>query len=517
MDAPPHPMPPRGAPRADKKGDHVVTGGTTPGVNPLIFREYDIRGKVGTDLTPEVVQLLGRGFGTYLSEAQTPRQAQPAGQVQPGGGRNLPILLGRDNRLSSDGFADAFAQGLIDTGCDVQDVGRVLTPMLYYSRIAHGIDGGVMITGSHNPPDFNGFKLCHGPATIYGHEIQEIRRIVEGGQFASPRSGRGQSRGLVQLEPRRQALDLIPAYRGMLMDKIHLGPRRLKVVVDCGNGTASLFAPAILRDWGCEVIPLYCTSDPTYPHHHPDPVKAENLSDLQLAVRKHGADVGIAYDGDGDRIGAVDERGKVLWGDLLMALFWREILPRYPGAPAIVEVKCSQALAEEIERLGGRPIFHKTGHSLIKATMRELGAVFAGEMSGHMFFADEYYGFDDAVYASGRLLRILSNTDQTLSSLLSTIPRYFSTPEIRVDCPDEAKFRVVDAIRSDFRGRFPVIDVDGARVLFPDGCGLVRASNTQPVLVLRCEAKTQAGLERIQSEMMGAVERYPEVGPIRWD
>ena len=303
----------------------------------------------------------------------------------------------------------------------------------------------------------------------------------------------------------------------MLMDKIRLGPRRLKVVVDCGNGTASLFAPEILRDWGCDVIPLYCTSDPTYPHHHPDPVKAENLRDLQRAVREHGADLGIAYDGDGDRIGAVDDQGTILWGDMLMALFWREILPKHPGTPAIVEVKCSQALVEEIERLGGRPIFYKTGHSLIKAKMRELGAVFTGEMSGHMFFADEYYGFDDAVYASGRLLRILSNTDETLSSLVNTIPRYFSTPEIRVDCPDEAKFRVVEAVKEDLQRRFPVIDIDGARVLFPAGWGLVRASNTQPVLVVRCESRTQAGLERIQSEIMGALERHPEAGAIRWD
>ncbi|MCL5676873.1 MAG: phosphomannomutase/phosphoglucomutase [Firmicutes bacterium] len=485
-----------------------------PAVNPGIFREYDVRGIVGKDLTPDVVRVLGRGFGAYLLEA---RRAQ---EPPPGTPGNLTVLLGRDNRLSSDGFADAFSQGLLEAGYGVRDIGMVLTPMLYYSRIAYGIDGAVMITGSHNPPDFNGFKLCRGPGTIYGEEIQELRRIIERGEFAAP--GRGPTTAATSAAtdaavPRREAVDLAPAYRGMLMDKISLGPRRLKVVVDCGSGTASLFAPQVLRDWGCDVIPLYCTSDPTYPHHHPDPVKPENLRDLQRAVREYGADLGIAFDGDGDRIGAVDEQGNILWGDILMALFWREILPKRPGTPAIVEVKCSQALVEEIERLGGRPIFYKTGHSLIKAKMRELEAVFTGEMSGHMFFADEYYGFDDAIYAAGRLLRILSNTDETLSRLVSTIPRYHSTPEIRVDCPEEAKFRVVEAVKADFQGRFPVIDVDGARVLFPDGWGLVRASNTQPVLVVRCEAKTQAGLEKIQSQMMGVLEHHPEVGPIRWD
>ncbi len=465
------------------------------GINPAIFREYDIRGLVGQDLTPGAVETLGKGFGAFLAASG-------------GTGGDLRVLVGRDNRRSSDGFADSFSRGLSELGFEILDIGTVLTPMLYYARVAYGIDGAAMVTGSHNPPEFNGFKLCHGPGTIYGRQIQEVSRIISRADFAPVVPGRS---------PGRRPVDLSPAYQAMLLDKIQLGPRRLKVVVDCGNGTAGLFAPEILGAWGCEVVPLYCASDPDYPHHHPDPVKPENLRDLQRAVRENGADLGIAYDGDGDRIGVVDEAGEVIWGDILMALFWREVLARHPGSPAIIEVKCSQALVEEVQRLGGRPMFYKTGHSLIKAKMREVGAVFTGEMSGHMFFADEYYGFDDAVYASGRLLRLLSNTDEALSSLAGGIPRYCATPEVRVDCPDAAKFRVVEAVKARFQDRLPVVDVDGVRVLFPDGWGLVRASNTQPALVVRCEARTPAGLEGIQSEIMGALEPHREVGPIRWD
>jgi phosphomannomutase/phosphoglucomutase len=302
----------------------------------------------------------------------------------------------------------------------------------------------------------------------------------------------------------------------MLREKIRLGSRRLRAVVDCGNGTASVIAAVALRDLGVEVIPLYCDSDPSFPNHHPDPVDPKNLRDLIETVRSERADLGIGFDGDGDRVGVVDDQGMIVWGDQLMILFWREILPAYPGADAIIEVKCSQALVDEVRRLGGKPFFYKTGHSLIKAKMREIGAVFTGEMSGHIFFADEYYGFDDAVYAAARLLRILSNTARPLSALLADVPRYHTTPEIRVPCPDDRKFDVVAQLVEQFKQRYEVVDVDGARVLFPDGWGLVRASNTQPVLVLRAEARTPGALEQIKATLTEALHNFPEVGEIDW-
>jgi phosphomannomutase/phosphoglucomutase len=302
----------------------------------------------------------------------------------------------------------------------------------------------------------------------------------------------------------------------MLREKIRLGRRRLRVALDCGNGTASLVAPQVLASWGVDLVPLYCDSDPRFPHHHPDPVDPHNLADLIEVVRRERCDLGIGLDGDGDRIGVVDDRGEILWGDLLMVLYWREILPRHPGADVIVEVKCSQALVEEAARLGGKPFFYRTGHSLIKAKMREIDAVFTGEMSGHMFFADEYFGYDDAVYAAGRLLRILSNTDAPLSALLADVPRYPVTPEIRAACSDARKFEVVASLVEEFKRDRQVIDVDGARVLFDEGWGLVRASNTQPALVIRAEARTAAGLVRIKGAMASALARHPEVGSIAW-
>jgi phosphomannomutase/phosphoglucomutase len=456
-------------------------------INPLIFRQYDIRGQAGQDLTDETTRLIGQAFGTYVQEH----------------GSNQ-VLVGRDNRLSSERLRDALVGGLMATGCRVIDLGLVVTPMLYYARVFFSIDGGVMITGSHNPPEENGFKLACGEGTIYGDEILSLKEMIAGGRF---RSGRGS----------RQEQSIIEPYRAMLKEKIALGPRRLRVVADCGNGTASLFAEEILKAWGCEVTPLYCESDGRFPHHHPDPVKTANLAELRRTVQQQGADLGIAYDGDADRIGAVDELGQVIWGDKLMCLYWREILERHPGALAIIEVKCSQALVDEVTRLGGRPLLYKTGHSLIKAKMRETGAVFTGEMSGHMFFADEYYGYDDAFYAAGRLLRILSHTSQTLSESLAHIPVYYATAETRVPCADEVKFDIVSKLVEHFRRSFQVVDVDGARVLFPEGWGLVRASNTQPVLVARCEAKTPEGLEKICGIMKQAMLQYPEVGDFDWE
>lgn len=470
-----------------------------PILNQSIFREYDIRGLVGSDLTPETVRLLGRTLGAYLN-AET--------GLPPG----TPVVVGRDNRASSENLARALTQGLNLAGYPVWDVGLAVTPMLYFARVLFDAKAAVMITGSHNPPEFNGFKIAAGgPSTIYGEQIQKLRRIAENllSVEETPKDGRNPAAA-------NRCFDSFPAYRSMIAEKITLGPRRLKVVLDAGNGTASPFAPTIFRDLGCEVIPLFCESDPDFPNHHPDPVKAKNLVSLQKAVLETKADLGIAFDGDADRIGAVDEKGQILYGDTLMALYWREILARHPGASAIIEVKCSQALVEEVERLGGKPFFYKTGHSLIKAKMKEIGAVFTGEMSGHMFFADEYFGFDDAIYAGARLLRILSNTDQPLSALTASIPDYCSTPEARVDCADDTKFEVVARMREYFKKTHRVIDVDGARVLFGSGWGLVRASNTQPVLVLRCEARTPEDLESIKKEMESALAEIGGPQDIDW-
>ncbi len=454
-------------------------------ISPGIFREYDIRGVVGSELSPEVAAQIARAYAATRGNA---------------GG---PVVLGRDNREHSSALAAAAAQGLAGSGCHVVDIGTVIAPTFYFARVHWGIDGGVMVTASHNPPEFNGFKLAGGFGTLYGEQIQAVRLRAETGPFLEG-AGRVESR------------DITGAYVEMLRDKIRLGPRRLRVALDCGNGTASLVAPQVLAAWGVDVVPLYCESDPRFPHHHPDPVDPHNLTDLIDVVRRGRCDLGIGLDGDGDRIGVVDDRGGIVWGDLLMILYWREILPAHPGAQVIIEVKCSQALVEAVQRLGARPFFYRTGHSLIKAKMREIDAVFTGEMSGHMFFADEYYGFDDAVYAAGRLLRILSQTDAPLSALLADVPRYPVTPEVRVPCPDEHKFAVVASLVEQFKREYDVIDVDGARVLFDDGWGLVRASNTQPALVLRAEAKTPGGLERIKRTLEGALTRMAEVGAVRW-
>lgn len=454
-------------------------------LNPAIFREYDIRGVVGTDLTAEVAARIARAYAAVM---------------RPDGG---PVVVGRDNRMHSPLLAEAAGAALAACGCTAVDIGTVISPIFYYARTAWEIDAGIMVTASHNPPEFNGFKLGGASGTLHGEEIQRIRRRAEAGPFPV---------GLGARETR----DATGPYLAMLRDKIRLGPRRLRVALDCGNGTASLFAPAALAAWGVEVVPLYCESDPTFPHHHPDPVDARNLTDLIALVRRERCDLGIGLDGDGDRLGVVDDRGEVIWGDLLMVLFWREILPRHPGAEVLVEVKCSQVLVEEARRLGGRPFFYRTGHSLIKAKMREIGAVFAGEMSGHMFFADEYYGFDDALYAAGRLLRILSREERPLSALLADVPRYPITPEVRVACPDDRKFAVVGALVEAFKRTHEVIDVDGARVLFGDGWGLVRASNTQPVLVVRAEAQTPGALARIKGALVEALARFPEVGRLDW-
>lgn len=448
-----------------------------------IFREYDIRGLVGQQLNVPLMERLGQAFGTYLLRHQCHE-----------------AVVGHDNRLSSPDFSAAVIAGLRRSGVNVVNIGMVTTPIFYYSRVLWQIDGGVMVTGSHNPADQNGLKLALGAGTIYGEAIQQLQELARSGALAS---GQGTLR---QADP-------VPDYQAMLQTKIQLGPRPLKVVADAGNGTASLFVVDFLTRLGVEVEPLYCTSDPTYPHHHPDPVDPRNLVDLIARVKEVGADVGLSFDGDSDRLGAVDEKGQVLWGDTLMALFWREVLAHHPGAPAIIEIKCSQALVDEVERLGGKPVLWKTGHSLIKAKMRELDAPFTGEMSGHLFFRDEYFGFDDAFYAAGRLLRILSHEQRPLSALTADLPRYVATPEIRLDCADDRKFTVVEQLREAFAKRYPIIDVDGVRVLFPGGWGLVRASNTQAVLVVRAEGKTDQDLAAIVGELNAALAPYG-LGPL---
>ncbi len=446
-------------------------------INPLIFREYDVRGTVGTDLTPATVEAIGRGFGTYAS------------------GKGVrTVALGRDCRLSSPSFRDAMVAGLAATGLDVLDVGVCPTPLLYFAIVTLAADGGVMITGSHNPPEFNGFKLCIGPSTLYGATIQEIRRIVESGAFAS-------GKGTVTTR------EIAGRYMEYVRSNISI-PRPLKVVVDAGNGTASRIAPELFRAMGMDVVELFCEMDGRFPNHFPDPTVPENLRFLVRAVRETGADLGVGYDGDADRIGAVDETGTVLYGDYLLALFAREILSRKPGATIISEVKASQNLYDDIARRGGRAVMWKAGHSLIKQKMKEEGAEAAGEMSGHIFFADRYFGFDDAIYASARLFEIVAGSDRPLSAMLSDMPKVVATPEIRVDCPDDRKFRVAERVASLVSPKArEVISVDGVRALFDGGWGLVRASNTQPVLVLRFEGRDEATVDRIRSVMEEAVRQ----------
>ncbi len=438
-----------------------------------IFREYDIRGIAEKELTDEVVELIGGAFGTYLAEKDIRK-----------------VSIGGDVRHSTERIKNAAIKGLTSAGIDIIDIGTVTTPILYWSLFHFDLNGALMITGSHNPKDMNGLKLACGKTTLYGEEIQRIRSIIEENRIV-----KAPVKGITS------KADISEEYIRMLVSKINLGEKKLKVAVDSGNGTAGIFIRSFLEGIGCEIIPLFCEPDGNFPNHHPDPLKRENLAFVIEQVRKHNADAGVAFDGDADRIGVVDNKGDVVWGDTLMALYWREILPKNPGAVAIIEVKCSQALEDEILRLGGKPYYWKAGHSLIKAKMKELNALFSGELSGHMFFADEYYGFDDSFYAAGRLLRILSNSDKSLSELLMNMPVYHSTAEIRIDCPDERKFNVIEKIKTEALRDHEAITIDGVRIIYPEGWGLVRASNTQPVIVSRCEGKTREDLDGITRDM----------------
>ncbi len=446
-------------------------------MNPLVFREYDIRGVADRDLSDELARDIGRAFGTLLR--------------QRGGSR---LAVGADCRLSSPRLVRALEEGLEESGVTVIDIGMGPTPMMYFAVSHYGLDGGVQVTGSHNPPGDNGFKMMLGGGTLSGEEILGLRTAIEQRDYWQEPS------------PPRQTLDPLPAYVGFVRGNVRLAANNLRVAIDAGNGAAGPTALAALRTVGIEPVALLCEPDGRFPVHHPDPSEPHNVELLRRTVLEQGLDVGIAYDGDGDRIGVIDARGEMLYGDRLLILLARQMLKERPGAAILGEVKCSEVLYEDIARHGGRPILWKTGHSLIKKKMKEEGALLAGEMSGHVFFADRFYGYDDAVYATLRLLEILAAQGRPLHELLADVPPTVSTPEIRVACSDETKFDVVERIKARFMPSHEVITVDGARILFPGGWGLVRASNTQPVLVLRFEARTEERLDEIRGEVERAVE-----------
>ncbi|MFQ5721192.1 MAG: phosphomannomutase/phosphoglucomutase [Candidatus Aminicenantales bacterium] len=445
-------------------------------IKPEIFRQYDIRGIVDQDLTFETVKVLGQAIGTYFRQHQ-----------------KQEVALGRDCRLSSPLLAKAMSQGLLSTGCQVVDLGIIPTPLLYFAIYSQPREAGVMITGSHNPPQYNGFKIMIGQETLYGQAIQDIYALIKNGNFIQ--------------DPSRMmsSYNIIPEYHNYVVKNIQLR-KKLKVVIDAGNGTAGVIACPIFKELGCEVIELYCEMDGRFPHHHPDPTLPQALQDLIRQVAESKADLGIAYDGDGDRLGVIDDKGHIIWGDQLMIIFARNILPSHPGAPIISEVKASKLLYEEIEKLGGRPIMWKTGHSLIKKKIKEEKALLAGEMSGHIFFADRYFGFDDGIYSSARLAEILARSEQRLSQMLADLPRTYYTPEIRIYASDQVKFKIVDLVKKELAQKYPIVDIDGVRAQFPRGWALVRASNTQEVLVLRFEADTEQDLAAIRKEVEKIVE-----------
>lgn len=451
-------------------------------LNPHIFRAYDIRGRVATDLSPELFTAVGRAYGTLVRRR---------------GGR--AIALGRDNRLSSEPLAQGFSRGVRNAGVDVVDIGLVTTPMLYFAVAHGGLDGGATVTGSHNSIEYNGVKMVHaGAAPLTEDEIQGLRARIETADYDT-------GEGSVATR------DVRDDYATTLAGLVTV-PRRLRVVVDAGNGVAGLYAPDLLRRVGCDVVELHCESDGSFPHHLPDPEDPANVVDLQAAVREQRADLGVAYDGDADRMGVVDERGRRHEADLVLVLLARDLLARHPGARILFDVKCSQSLIDEIRGHGGVPEMWKTGHSNLKRRMREEGILLGGEVSGHLFFGENYYGVDDGLLASLKLIEIAARAAEPVSRLFDSIPHRCATPELKAPCPDAEKFRVVDEIARDLRARYPTVDIDGVRVLFPGGAwGLVRASNTNPYLTLRFEAATDeeiAGMKRI---VYGALRRYPFV------
>lgn len=449
-------------------------------INPVIFREYDIRGTVGTELSPEFARVLGRAYATLAVENNLNR-----------------IAVGHDCRLSSPEYATALAEGIADEGLDVVLTGMGPTPQLYYSVFANDLGGGIQVTGSHNPPDMNGFKILLGKQTLSGADIQDLKVRCEKVLGKAPAAKRGSI----------SALEVQQAYIQSIIDNCrpHMGPRKLKVVVDAGNGVGGIVGPAVLRGLGVEVIELFCDPDGRFPNHHPDPTVLKNIQVLIKEVKAQQADFGIGWDGDADRIGVVDERGDVVFGDMLLLLYGRAILAEKPGATIIGDVKCSSLLFNDLKSRGANAIMWKTGHSLIKSKLKETHGDLAGEMSGHIFFKHRYFGFDDALYSSGRLCEIVSHHTGPMSSLLAGLPQMVSTPEIRVDCPEDIKFAIAKEAQSAF-SEFKVDTIDGVRVTFGRGWGLVRASNTQPVLVMRFEAETPELLEEYKKTVVDRIE-----------
>ncbi|HTH51546.1 MAG TPA: phosphomannomutase/phosphoglucomutase [Pyrinomonadaceae bacterium] len=455
-----------------------------PVIDAHIFREYDIRGIVGTQLTDETVGMIARAIGKFFSQNNAKR-----------------IVVGYDARESGQRFCEILTNSLNACGIDVILIGRVPTPALYYAVHTLDVDGGIMITGSHNPPDHNGFKICLGTQALFGSQIREIGEIAMSESLGAAPSADGRSGEVT-------AQNVLGDYERDVVSRILLGESKLKVVVDSGNGMGGVTAVPIYRELGVEVTDLFTEPNADFPNHHPDPTVEANLQDLIAAVRENNADLGIAFDGDGDRIGVVDENGRILWGDELMVLYSRGVLATHPGSTVIAEVKCSQTLFDDIAAHGGQPLMWKAGHSIIKAKMKEAHALLAGEMSGHMFFADRWYGFDDACYAGARLLEIVSKTEKPLSELTADLPKTFSTPELRVECPDDRKFEVVAAIAEHFSRDHEVITIDGARIKFDHGWGLVRPSNTQALLVLRFEASTADYLREIRTAVEYLVAKF---------
>lgn len=448
-------------------------------MNPGIFREYDIRGVAGVDIQEQDVMDIGKAYGTLLQQQDKKK-----------------VSVGRDCRITSEQFADLFIQGVISTGCDVVDIGTCPTPVLYFSIHHLSLEGGAMVTASHNPPEYNGFKLMSGHDSIHSQGLLDILKIIEEKSYVT---GEGQ----------RSRADVITPYRAYLLENISI-QNKIRVGIDAGNGTGGITALPVLRDLGCDVHDIFCDLDGSFPNHEADPTQKKNLVDLISLVKRENLDIGVGYDGDADRIGVVDKNGNIIYGDQLMVVFAREILERKPEATFISEVKCSMVMYEDIKKHGGNAIMWRTGHSLIKKKMKEENAELAGEMSGHMFFKDRYLGFDDALYATCRLLEIMADTGKGVDELIKDLPETFTTPEIRVDCPDEIKFDVVDKMVAHYRGRQDIIDIDGLRALYDDGWGLVRASNTQPALVMRFEALTEDRLDEIRKEIESTLKQIIE-------
>jgi len=451
-------------------------------VNKNIFRKYDIRGIAESDLNNKSVELIGKAYGTYMRKQNKKN-----------------IIVGRDIRLSGKRIYKHLKKGLLSTGCNIINIGKTATPIFYFSIVHYNKDGGIMITASHNPPEYNGFKMCNGIESVYGDNITELYHIIENNNFHEDEKGKVSN------------LDVMDTYKKEVIKDFNLD-KDLKVILDSGNGSAALIAGELFESLGLNVKELFDTPDGKFPNHPADPTKKENLEKLIKTVKKENADIGIGFDGDVDRIGVVDEKGNLLYGDTLLGVYAKEMVKKHPDLKVVFEVKCSQGLVEYLNDMGAKPIMWKAGHSLIKAKMKETGALLAGEMSGHMFFKDRYHGFDDAFYAGMRLLEILSETKSNLSELANKIPEYKSTPELRLDCgSDDAKFRIIKELEEYFKNKYDVIDVDGVRILFDNGWALVRSSNTQPVIVLRMESKTNEGLKSILETIYSKLSEYNEI------